>query len=69
MSRSFRTRVQVYIESYHTVPEGHCRMIVRVMAWVFFLSWGMFPILFALGPEGFGHLTLYGKRWQGLGED
>lgn len=67
-SHSFNTCVQVYIESYHTVPEGHCRIIVRLMAWVFFLSWAMFPILFVLGPEGFGHLTVYGKHRQGLME-
>lgn len=54
--------LQVYIESYHTVPKGICRTIVRAMAWTFFASWGMFPVLFLLGPEGFGHLTVYGER-------
>ncbi|PNH09255.1 hypothetical protein TSOC_004141 [Tetrabaena socialis] len=48
-------------KAYHTVPKGNCRLIVRCMAWLFFVSWGMSPILFVLGPEGFGHLTVYGS--------
>jgi len=31
------------------------------MMYVFFVSWVMFPILFVLGPEGFGHLSAYGS--------
>ncbi|GIL89020.1 hypothetical protein Vretifemale_16924 [Volvox reticuliferus] len=60
-ANTFFHAAKVYIESYHTVPKGLCRQIVRVMAWLFFLSWGMFPVLFLLGPEGFGHLTVYGS--------
>lgn len=51
----------MYIEAYHTVPKGICRQIVRLLAYDFFGSWCMFPILFALGPEGFGHITAYGS--------
>lgn len=51
--------IQVYIEAYHTVPKGHCRNVVRLMAWCFYAAWTMFPLLFVFGPEGFGHLTGY----------
>ncbi|GFH12230.1 channelopsin 1 [Haematococcus lacustris] len=47
--------------AYHTVPKGICRKIVRFMAWDYFGSWCMFPILFVLGPEGFGHISAYGS--------
>ena len=53
--------IQVYIEAFHTVPKGICRTIVRFLAWDYFGSWAMFPILFVLGPEGFGHITAYGS--------
>lgn len=50
---------QVYIESYHTVPKGHCRIVVRMMALFFFSGWTMYPLLFALGPEGLGVMNGY----------
>nr|AEL28924.1 chimeric channelrhodopsin C1V1 variant 2 [synthetic construct] len=52
---------KVYIEAFHTVPKGICRELVRVMAWTFFVAWGMFPVLFLLGTEGFGHISPYGS--------
>nr|BDS00526.1 light-activated cation selective ion channel [synthetic construct] len=52
---------KVYIEAFHTVPKGRPRTVVRIMAWLFFLSWGMFPVLFVVGPEGFGVLSVYGS--------
>ena len=58
---SNRTRPQIYIESYHSVPQGHCQVIVKYMAWTFFTSWVMFPILFAAGHEGLGLLSPYGS--------
>nr|AHH02134.1 protein 124 [synthetic construct] len=60
-ANTFFHAAKVYIEAYHTVPKGLCRQVVRVMAWLFFASWGMFPVLFLLGPEGFGHIGLYGS--------
>ncbi|GFR44466.1 hypothetical protein Agub_g5727 [Astrephomene gubernaculifera] len=60
-ANTFFHAAKVYIESYHTVPKGRCRLVVRAMAWLFFASWGMFPVLFLLGPEGFGHISLYGS--------
>ena len=51
--------LQVYIESYHTVPKGHCRLVVRVMALFFFAAWTMYPLLFALGPEGLNVMNGY----------
>ncbi|GFH14526.1 channelopsin 1 [Haematococcus lacustris] len=58
---TFYLAAKVYIEAYHTVPKGICRKIVRAMAWDYFGSWCMFPILFVLGPEGFGHISAYGS--------
>jgi bacteriorhodopsin len=54
-------RPQIYIESYHSVPKGECQTLIKAMAWTFFTSWVMFPILFAAGPEGLGVLTPYGS--------
>lgn len=28
---------------------------------VFFGSWLLFPVLFLMGPEGFGHFSIYGS--------
>ncbi|GAX82612.1 hypothetical protein CEUSTIGMA_g10038.t1 [Chlamydomonas eustigma] len=50
---------KVYIESYHTVPKGHCRLVVRCMALFFYSAWTMYPLLFALGPEGLGLMNSY----------
>lgn len=58
---TFFTAAKVYIESYHSVPKGKCRKLVKFMAWIFFMSWVMFPLLFLMGPEGFGHLSDYGS--------
>ncbi|GLC33099.1 hypothetical protein PLESTB_000370500 [Pleodorina starrii] len=52
---------KVYIEAYHVVPKGLCRRLVISMACLYFCSWGMFPVLFAVGPEGLGHISLYGS--------
>ncbi|GLC48444.1 hypothetical protein PLESTB_000098500 [Pleodorina starrii] len=60
-ANTFFHAAKVYIEAYHTVPKGLCRQLVRVMAWLFFVSWGMFPVMFLLGPEGFDHLSIYGS--------
>nr|AHH02125.1 HdChR [synthetic construct] len=48
---------KVYIESYHIVPKGVCRVCVRVMAWCFFGAWTCYPLLFVFGPEGLGVLS------------
>nr|AHH02141.1 protein 116 [synthetic construct] len=58
-SNTFFHAAKIYIESYHIVPKGTCRMLVRLMAWIFFASWACFPLLFVLGPEGFGHISWY----------
>lgn len=31
------------------------------MCYLFYGSWILFPVLFVLGPEGFGHLTIAGS--------
>lgn len=58
---TFFNIAKVYLEAYKTVPKGICKQLVKVMAYLFFVSWLMFPILFLMGPEGFGHLTTYGS--------
>nr|AHH02106.1 Chronos [synthetic construct] len=50
---------KVYIESYHTLPKGVCRKICKIMAYVFFCSWLMFPVMFIAGHEGLGLITPY----------
>jgi bacteriorhodopsin len=58
---TFFTAAKVYIESYHMVPKGKCRRLVLLMAWVYFLSWPLFPVLFLFGPEGFSIISLAGS--------
>nr|AHH02107.1 CoChR [synthetic construct] len=60
-ANTFFHAAKVYIESYHVVPKGRPRTVVRIMAWLFFLSWGMFPVLFVVGPEGFDAISVYGS--------
>ncbi|GFH21497.1 putative channel rhodopsin, partial [Haematococcus lacustris] len=60
-SNTYFHAAKVYIEGYHTVPKGHCRNVVRLMAWCFYMAWTMFPILFLVGPEGLGKLSGYGS--------
>ena len=49
------------MEAFHKVPKGKCRKLVKAMAYAFFGSWVWYPILFVLGPEGFGHLSIAGS--------
>lgn len=58
-SNTFFHAAKIYVEAYHMVPKGTCRLLVKFMAWCFFTSWIMFPLLFLMGPEGFGHLSPY----------
>lgn len=44
------------------MPKGACRNLVRALAWTYFVSWAMFPILFILGREAFGHISYYGSN-------
>lgn len=46
---TFYNAARVYIEAYHTVPKGICRQLVMILAWMFFVSWGMFPLGFISG--------------------
>lgn len=48
--------LQVYIESYANVPPP-CKRTVATMAYMFMFSWGSFPLMFLLGPEGFNHIS------------
>nr|AHH02146.1 protein 119 [synthetic construct] len=60
-ANTFFHAAKVYVESYHMVPRGTCKLLVRLMAMVYFVSWSMFPIFFVLGPEGFGVLSHLGS--------
>jgi bacteriorhodopsin len=51
--------MKCYIEAHAQVPKGICRTIVKTMAWSFILSWGAYPILWLLGPEGFQKISGY----------
>ena len=42
------------------MPED-LKNLVRYMTYCFYSSWAMFPILFVVGPEGFGHITPAGS--------
>eukprot|EP00218_Dolichomastix_sp_CCMP3274_P013063 CAMPEP_0170143336 /NCGR_PEP_ID=MMETSP0033_2-20121228/10355_1 /TAXON_ID=195969 /ORGANISM="Dolichomastix tenuilepis, Strain CCMP3274" /LENGTH=436 /DNA_ID=CAMNT_0010379783 /DNA_START=126 /DNA_END=1436 /DNA_ORIENTATION=+ len=53
---TFYTAAAVYLEAWKNVPE-ECKNLVKVMAYCFYSSWIMFPVLFILGPEGAGHIT------------
>lgn len=53
---TFYNAARVYIEAYHTVPKGICRNLVMTLAWMFFVSWGMFPLGFIGGTARFDGL-------------
>ena len=53
--------LQIYVESYHIVPKGVCRNLVKYMAWCFYISWVGFPIIFVAGPDGLGKLSIWAE--------
>lgn len=55
---TFYNCLQVYIESYANVP-AVCKRTVATLAYMFMFSWGSFPALFLMGPEGFGHINIH----------
>lgn len=55
---TFYTCMQVYIESYANVPPV-CKKTVATLAYMFMFSWGSFPALFLMGPEGFDHINIH----------
>nr|AHH02115.1 protein 92 [synthetic construct] len=48
-----------YVEAHHCVPKGHCRLVIKLMAYAFFASWGTYPVLWVIGPEGLKHTSWY----------
>ena len=50
---------QVYMEAYHTVPKGRCRLYLKLMAAIFFFGWSTFPIYCLAGPETFGLISAW----------
>jgi len=57
---TFYTAATVYLEAFRNVPED-LKNIVKYMTFCFYTSWCMFPILFVIGPEGFGHTSPAGS--------
>jgi len=57
---TFYTAATVYLEAFKNVPDD-CKTLVKYMAYCFYASWVMFPILFVAGPEGFGHISPAGS--------
>uniref|UniRef100_A0A061QPX0 O protein n=1 Tax=Tetraselmis sp. GSL018 TaxID=582737 RepID=A0A061QPX0_9CHLO len=58
---TFYHAAKIYYESYHMVPDGLCRNLVRYMAWCFYISWVGFPIIFLTGADGYGPLTIWAE--------
>jgi len=56
---TFYIAAKVYIESYHMVPKGTCRNLVRSMAWCYFGAWTLFPIMFVFSPTGINLMSNY----------
>nr|AHH02142.1 protein 95 [synthetic construct] len=50
---------KTYKEAYALVPDLISKRIVLTMATIFFVSWTGYPLLFALGPEGFQQISYY----------
>jgi bacteriorhodopsin len=48
-ANTFYNASRVYIESFHMVPKGICRKLVLTLAWMFFVSWALFPLAFIAG--------------------
>ena len=54
---------------YHKRPPHIVRTVLtspsplsrQVMAYFFYSGWLMFPVLFVVGPEGAGHLSVHGS--------
>eukprot|EP00238_Polyblepharides_amylifera_P001008 CAMPEP_0196570746 /NCGR_PEP_ID=MMETSP1081-20130531/901_1 /TAXON_ID=36882 /ORGANISM="Pyramimonas amylifera, Strain CCMP720" /LENGTH=589 /DNA_ID=CAMNT_0041887361 /DNA_START=224 /DNA_END=1993 /DNA_ORIENTATION=+ len=53
---TFYTALEVYIEAFANVPPV-AKKTVSTMTYMFFASWGCFPLFFLMGPEGFGHVN------------
>jgi hypothetical protein len=48
-ANTFYNAARVYVESFHMVPKGICRKLVLILAWMFFVSWALFPLSFIAG--------------------
>jgi ABC-type amino acid transport system permease subunit len=48
-ANTFYNAARVYVESFHMVPKGICRKLVMSLAWMFFVSWALFPLAFIAG--------------------
>uniref|UniRef100_A0A7S0QVT0 Uncharacterized protein n=1 Tax=Pyramimonas obovata TaxID=1411642 RepID=A0A7S0QVT0_9CHLO len=55
-SLTFYTALEIYVESHANVPPV-AKKTVTILAYMYFFSWGSYPVYFLLGPEGFGHIN------------
>ena len=58
-SQTYLQAAKCYIEAHASVPKGICRTLVKMMAYAVFIAWGAYPILWAIGPEGFKQISAY----------
>ena len=63
LSRALRLRGSLGLASVLPLAAGAvlaaapAASLLLLLHQTFFISWAMFPLLFLMGPEGFGHLT------------
>nr|AHH02101.1 protein 114 [synthetic construct] len=57
---TYYTAAAVYLEAWRNVPDAE-KDVVKWMATIYYFSWVMFPVLFAIGSEGLGYITLSGS--------
>nr|AER58217.1 channelopsin 1 [Chlamydomonas yellowstonensis] len=56
---TFFLAAKVLIESFHQVPKGICRHLVKAMAITYFVGWSFFPLIFLFGQSGFKKISPY----------
>ena len=56
---TFTQAAKCFAESYIAVPKGICRHIVRAMAYILFVTWTGYTVVFIIGPDGLYKLNTY----------
>nr|AHH02096.1 protein 85 [synthetic construct] len=56
---TFYLAAKVLIESFHQVPKGICRHLVKAMAITYYVGWSFFPLIFLFGQSGFKKISPY----------
>lgn len=58
-SVTFTQAAKCFVESYIAVPKGVCRQIVKAMAYILFITWTGYTVMFIIGPDGLYALDVY----------